>query len=216
MSEKTELNIDLQGMTPVTEHRGGPIPIAGAQINRSRKGSKLSSEEKAKKTAKREQVRKAKAKKLAIRDAKQQKNDSILIPDSESMANVRLIEEEEGEWDEIVIAPPPITDIEENLDEYVPEPPKIQNIPRNNKLSEDIYGDLEEKVIIKPLPPIGLAITNPIILNGMEPYDAVERLYGDIGYFILSEQMIPRVEPAIKLLQLKLDDGRPVNLFMQI
>ena len=80
------------------------------------------------------------------------------------------------------------------------------------------YEKWKETQKPKPLPAVGTSISNPLDLSGgnHNVFSVIEKLYGDIGYFILSEQILPTKEQTIKLVQLKIDDGRYVNLFIKL
>ena len=126
-------------------------------------------------------------------------------------------EDEPSEWDEINQVPEPIELMDEDDDTYTP-PTLKETINQYSKKKKEPEIIEEETPTIKPLPAVGTSISNPLDLSGgnHNVFSVVEKLYGDIGYFILSEQILPIKDQTIKLVQLKTDDGRYVNLFVKL
>lgn len=112
--------------------------------------------------------------------------------------------------------------IEEDFDRYIPPKKPVLAVNTKKLRAEDVgyeaYKTPEPEVTLKPLPKIGTSVLNPLNLVGksIDVTSVIERLYGDIGYFIISEQMLPVKDDSIKLVQIKLDDGRCVNMFVRI
>lgn len=102
---------------------------------------------------------------------------------------------------------------------------------RERKTRVEEFKILEEKNIIPtktPAPEKPTTIKRPNIMSGRtaetainmigresEIHSGIDERFGDIGYFILAEQMLP-TRNRVKLVQLKLDTGEFVNLFFNI
>lgn len=213
MSEETtgnEAGIDLMGMTP-TKKVGGPKPIAGPQINRSRKGSKLTDEE--------VEERKKRRKRNKLGKAKLEKKKQLL----EGTLDIDIInsdaEDYESDWDEVDEDNIEVEDkatSKNTIDDdvYIPEPRVKTPVVQASKPKVD-EEYIEVEVEKKPIPPIGLHPTNPINANGAEIFYILDRLYSHIGYFVLSEQFIPTKPVPLKVVYLKLDDGRFITVFIK-
>lgn len=79
-------------------------------------------------------------------------------------------------------------------------------------------GENAEKKQTPNIGSVGSSPNNPIDMSGGSNsiYNLLETIYGDVGYFILSEQVLPIKTSTIKLVQLKLDNGEYKNLFIKV
>lgn len=147
------------------------------------------------------------------------------IPETGYQPSEPILSEADSEWDVPEVksnTKQTIKDEPEDV-EYNNEPIKTQYIPKTqpkytpppNVSKKQTEGGQK---ILGGLPPYGLTVSTPIDLSGkaIEPASVIESLYTKYGYFILAEQMIPNQVFPIKLIQIKLDDGRFVNLFFKI
>jgi hypothetical protein len=180
-------------------------PTAAGQLCKNIKGRPLTAKEKEEKREKNNR-HKEKVAKLKLQ---KQKSEEITEKDTKS----EFFDEESDVWVEEVVAPTPIELQDEEDDTYVP-PAKVPTQKRQKIQPIELTEDIVEPIPFKPIPPIGTSLDNPIVNEDV--YGVIERLYSDIGYFILSEQVAQHRGVSIRIVQLKLDDGRFINLFVKI
>lgn len=193
--------------TPVKKKKRACVK-EGPQINRSRTGRKMTDEERKAKQERSKAAKKLKSDKKSSALSKLAENTNI-----ESTEKSVYFDEEPDVWVEEIS-----TQVNTNVDEtYVDSSnPSIADSTRLSVQSNKI--DESESIPLQKLPEIGTSIKNPLKLSGnvSDIYGTLDRLYGHIGFFVLSEQILPIKEKTIKLVQLKLDDGRFINLFIQL
>jgi hypothetical protein len=198
------LNLDE---TPVKKKKRACVK-EGPQINRSRTGRKMTDEERKAKQERSDAAKKLKSDKKSTALSKLAENVSI-----ESTEKSVYFDEEPDVWVEEI-------SVKSNIDEEEPyedsNNPAIVERARSTVQSDEI--DESEPIVLQKLPEVGTTIKNPLKLSDSvsDIYGTLDRLYGHIGFFVLSEQILPIKEKTIKLIQLKLDDGRFINLFIQL
>jgi hypothetical protein len=180
-------------------------PTAAGQLCKNIKGRPLTREER---KEKQERTKKRKEKMAKLKRQQEIPEETI-----EENTKSEFFDEESDVWVEEVKAPTPIELQDEDDDTYVP-PAKVPTQKRQKIQPIELTEDIVEPIQFKPIPPIGTSLDNPIVNEDV--YGVIERLYSDIGYFILSEQVAQYRRESIRVVQLKLDDGRFINLFVKI